>query len=154
MKHFLTRKNTSREPYHNSMHCSSTHSFDSNEVVTSGRNAQTDIDWDQLCNNARQMNTPLVQWTIWIVFQNGVPLPRVINGLDLIVNPIGGAGVVYMCATVCQSLPHPVPQWFGDDNIKKIFVPLKSRFFIVGTPSSKRNSQRQQKDQTNRENIR
>jgi hypothetical protein len=45
MKHFLTRKNTSREPYHNKMHCLGTRSFDSNEVDTSRRNAQTDIDW-------------------------------------------------------------------------------------------------------------
>ena len=57
------------------------------------------------------MNTPLMQWTLWIAIQNGLPLPQVINGLDLFVNPIGG------------------------------------------TPSSQRNSQRQQKDQINRENI-
>jgi hypothetical protein len=43
MRHFLTRKNTSREPYHDSMHCPSTPSFDPNEVVTPGRNAQTDM---------------------------------------------------------------------------------------------------------------
>ena len=58
-----------------------------------------------------------------------------------------------MCATVYQSLHHPDPQRFGDDSIKKIFVPLKSRFFIEGNPRSERISQREQKDQTNSENI-